>query len=92
MKIRISTVIEIPTDISEQGYEYASAVQNIADSITHYVVIKHHEDAMRWLAKSSKSNSATSESERVLFEHHSCWAQRTEGLRWEYDIVSEDKL
>ena len=75
MKIRISTVIEVPDDQLIKGREYDSAVQIIFDGITNYVTRRHLLDALEFHEMGRLGNI------------HSNWGKICGKLEWKYDRV-----
>lgn len=84
MKIKISTVIDIPDDVLLPEHEFPSAVEYIADMITQYVENKHRVDAMTWLVKAKRDATST---EYSIFKFHDGCANACGKLKWEYEEV-----
>ena len=79
MKIRISTVIEVPDDQLIKGKEYDSAVQVIFDGVTHYVTCRHLLDALEY-----------SDFPEIKSLHKN-WGKICSKLDWKYDKVEDNK-
>jgi hypothetical protein len=85
MKLKISTVIEIPdTLLLQDDYRFDSAVQLVFDAVTNYATVAHLRDATKWLAKSKEDKTST---EYLIFKHHQYWGRVLGDTRWEYEEV-----
>lgn len=84
MKIKISTVVDVPDDCLCNDDKYSSAVECIFDGITHYVVMKHIEDSTKWYAKAKDNELST---EFRLYKYHNDWYELCTKLNWNFEKV-----
>lgn len=85
MKLKISTVIDIPESVLLEGeYRFGSAVQLVFDDITNYVTVCHLRDATQWLSKSKGDESST---QYKIFKHHEYWGRLLRDTEWNYKEV-----
>jgi hypothetical protein len=87
MKVRISTVIDVPDEILIKDSELPSAIQIIFDLFTNYAVCQHYADALKWGAKakigSPKEDKNSTEYNLYLYHHEA--AKQLQLLNWEYE-------
>jgi hypothetical protein len=91
VKVRISTVVDIPEAALLKGAEYRfpSAIQILFDDITNYVTCSHLVAAAKWCckAKAGSPKEDKSSTEYRIYRHHSVWGKKCGALNWEYEEV-----
>ncbi len=96
MKLKISTIIDIPEEyvFKEEEYRLSSAVQIVFDDITNYVTCKHLQDTTKWccIAKvdtddEKEFNEKKNDVNYRIYRHHKTWSEICEGLKWEYEEI-----
>jgi hypothetical protein len=95
MKLKISTVIDVPDEVLIPGeYRLASAIQLVFDEVTNYVTCRHLSDTVKWCAKakagSDKENKKSTEYQ--IYKHHQWWGETCSKLNWDYEEVLEPKF
>lgn len=84
MKLRISTVIDIPEDHLIPSERFGSAVQIAFDDVTNYVTVQHLQDAVKWCAIAKEDTKST---QYRIFKHHQTWGRLCSQLDWDYEEI-----
>ena len=82
MKIKISTIIDVPESALVKDAEFPSAIEFIFDMLTQYAEVKHLQEAMDYLVKAHRD--ATSP-EYSIFKYHNSCADICRNLDWKYE-------
>lgn len=99
MKIKISTIIEIPdNELLNGDFRWGSAVQVVFDAITNYVSCCHFRDATKWCAKAKVKDDndplpdkdSETYSSHLIYKYHNFWGNTCDKLEWKYEEVKEN--
>jgi len=86
VKLKISTVIDIPENYLIPSERFGSAVQIVFDDITNYVTVGHLSDAVKWCAEAKDYKQSTA---YRIFKHHQVWGKLCAALEWDYEEIIE---
>ena len=98
MKIKISTIIEIPdNELLKGNFRWNSAVQVVFDAITNYVGCCHFRDATKWCAKAKVKDDddplpdkdSETYSSHLTYKYHNFWGNTCDKLEWKYEELKE---
>lgn len=78
MKIKISTIVDVPDTYLDKNNKYVSAVECVSDYIISYLKIRHIEDSSKWFVASKDKESP----EFRLYKIHHDWYEICNNLKW----------
>ena len=88
MKVKISTVVDIPDDQLEPSARYQSAIQFIFDVIVNYVTFRHQMDALDAMNRAESLGFEPVVKNKIV-KHHEFMGDMCKNLKWTYEEVKE---